>query len=222
MGNVYSYMRISTLEERGKQKYSRQENALEKYANANNISYLLPFKEDKSGKNFTDRGEWQKLEKIAQAGDTIVFKDITRFTREAENGYQKYMELFNKGIQLVFIDNPTMDTEYIKSLYHVAESQEIVTRTVMESMVKILLISELARAEKERLTISQRTKDGMAASPNKAGRKTGQVDKLTDELKADLIQYMSDRNIKAIDVMRKHDISRNTLKKYCDRIKETM
>ena len=222
MGNVYRYMRISTAEERGKQKYDRQEKALDKYAESNNIAYLLTFKEDKSGKNFTERGEWQTLEKIVQPGDTIVFKDLMRFTRETENGYNKYMELFNKGVTLVFLDNPTMNTEYIKSLLHIAEDQEILTRTCMESMVKILMISELSRAEKEREMLSQRTRDGMKASPNKAGRKQGQLDKMTDELKADLISYMADRNIKAIDLMKKHNISRNTLKKYCDRIKETM
>ena len=32
MCNIYAYMRISTEEERGKQKYTRQENALKKYA----------------------------------------------------------------------------------------------------------------------------------------------------------------------------------------------
>lgn len=37
-----------------------------------------------------------KLERMVHPGDTIVFKDICRFTREAENGYSKYMEL-DKG-----------------------------------------------------------------------------------------------------------------------------
>ena len=90
MCNVYSYMRISTDEERGLQKFTRQESALQRYAKENNIEYLLEFKEDKSGKNFTDRKQWQKLESIVQAGDTIVFKDICRFTRQAEQGYEGY------------------------------------------------------------------------------------------------------------------------------------
>ena len=58
--------------------------------------------------------EWQKIENLAKQGDTVVFKDISRFTREAENGYQKYMELYNRGIELIFIDNPTVSTPYIK------------------------------------------------------------------------------------------------------------
>ena len=37
MKNYFSYMRISTKEERALQKYSRQEKALEKYAKENNV-----------------------------------------------------------------------------------------------------------------------------------------------------------------------------------------
>ena len=84
MCDAYSYMRISTSEERDLQKFTRQESALQRYAKENNIEYLLEFREDKSGKNFTERKQWQKLESMVQSGDTIVFKDICRFAREAE------------------------------------------------------------------------------------------------------------------------------------------
>ena len=50
MKNYFSYMRISTKEERALQKYSRQEKALEKYAKENNIEYIYVGKEDVSGK----------------------------------------------------------------------------------------------------------------------------------------------------------------------------
>ena len=62
----------------------------------------------------------------------------------------------------------------------------------------------------------------MAASPNKAGRKTGQIDKMTDELQADIALYLADRSIKASDLMKKHDISRNTFKKYVKIVEESM
>ncbi len=222
MANYYSYMRISTREDREKQRFSRQEKALAKYADENKIEYVFQFKEDVSGKSFANRAEWQRLEKIVQPGDSVIFKDISRFTREVEAGYIKYMELMHKGVNLIFIDNPTVSTDYIQQLLHVAEQQDIVAKTSLESTVKLLLIVELARAEQERKTISQRTRDGMAASPNKAGRKTGQLDKMTDELQADIVLYLADRNIKGSDIMRKHSISRNTFKKYVERVKENM
>ena len=220
MCNVYSYMRISTEEERGLQKFSRQESALRKYAKHNNIEYLLEFKEDKSGKNFTDRKQWNKLESILQAGDTVVFKDIYRFTREAENGYKKYMELLEKGIELIFIDNQTVSTPYIKQLLNIAKEQNIVAKTSLESTVKLLLIVELDRAEQERLTLINRIKNGIAASDKQQGRKQGTLDKMTDELKEDIKAFLQDRSIKQIDLMEKHNISRNTLKKYIELVKE--
>ena len=222
MANYYGYMRISTKEERAKQKYNRQEKALARYAEDNKIEYVFLFKEDVSGKSFKNRAEWQRLEKIVQPGDTVVFKDISRFTREAEAGYIKYMELMNKGVNLIFIDNLTISTDYIRELLHIAERQDLVAKTSLESTVKLLLIVELNRAEQERLTISKRTKDGMAASPNKAGRKPGQLDKLTEELQADIVLYLADRSIKASSLMKKHNISRNTFKKYVQYVKENM
>lgn len=214
MANTYSYMRISTKEERAMQKYSRQESALKKYAEQNNIDYLLEFREDQSGKSFENRKEWNKLERLLQSGDTVVFKDISRFTREAENGYKKYMELMERGIDLVFIDNQTVSTGYIKQLLNIAKAQNLVAKTSLESTIKLLLIVELDRVEQERAIIIKRIKDGISASENKSGRKQGQLDKMTDELKEDIKKYLNDRSIKQVDLMEKHNISRTTLKKY--------
>lgn len=219
MRNVYSYMRISTSEERDLQKFTRQESALQRYAKENDIEYLLEFREDKSGKNFTERKQWQKLESIVQPGDMIVFKDICRFTREAKVGYMKYMELLNKGVELIFIDNQTVSTPYIKQLLNVAKAQNLVARTSLESTVKLLLIVELDRAEQERKITVQRIKDGIEASSKRSGRATGKLDKMSDELKADIQLFIKDRSIKQIDLMQKHNISRNTLKKYIEIVK---
>lgn len=220
MNNYFSYKRISTKEERGLQKYGRQESALAKYAKDNNIEFLIEFQEDESGKSFANRKEWNRLEKLVQKGDTIVFKDISRFTREAENGYKKYMELLERGIDLIFIDNQTVSTPYIKQLLRVAEQQNLVAKVSLESTVKLLLIVELDRVEQERLIFIKRVKDGILASDKKSGRKSGQVDKLTPELKKDIFLYINDRSIKQSELMEKHNISRNTLKKYVSLIQD--
>lgn len=220
MDNHFTYKRISTKEERGLQKYNRQEAALKKYAAENGIEYLAEFQEDVSGKSFDGRKEWSRLEKLVQRGDTIVFKDISRFTREADNGYTKYMELLERGIELVFIDNPTVSTAYIKQLLSVAEKQNIVARTSLESTVKLLIIVELDRVEQERLILINRIKNGIAASGKQQGRKQGKLDKMTEELEQDIKAFLADRNIKQVDLMEKHSISRNTLKKYIELVKE--
>lgn len=59
------------------------------------------------------------------------------------------MELLNKGIELIFIDNQTVSTPYIKQLLNVAKAQNLVAGTSLECIVKPLLIVELDRAGKK-------------------------------------------------------------------------
>lgn len=216
MCKTFAYMRISTKEERGKQKFTRQEQAIERWCKENDteITDRRIYKDDASGKSF-DRKAWKELESDIQTGDTIVFKDICRFTREYEKGYQKYMELLNKGINLVFIDNPTIGTEYIKNMIGIAEKQENrIAKKSLKDTIELLILVELDRAEKEREITVKRIKDGIKASEKKSGRKEGQLDKMTPELEADIRNFITDRSIKQVDLMKKYNISRNTLKKY--------
>ena len=212
----FSYSRISTDEE--KQRFNRQEKALSKYAQEHGIKYFREFKDECSGSTF-DRPEFKEMDAHLQNGDTVVMKDLSRFTREAENGYKKYMQWLNKGINIVFIDNPTISSDYIRQMISTAEQQDLVTKTAMEAIIKLLLIVELDRAQKHREYISKAIKDGIEASNKKSGRKEGQLDKMTDELKSDIILYLGDRSITQIELMKKHEISRNTLKKYVEFVK---
>ncbi len=217
---IYYYLRISTKERNDKQSFKRQEKSLKDYAKINDLKYneRNVFKDDVSGATF-DRVEWLELEERLITGDTIIFKEISRFTRQAEQGYDKYMELMNKGINLIFIDNPTVSTTYIKNLMNVADQQQLVAKTALESTIKLLLIVELDRVQQEREIIVKRIKQGISASSKKQGRAIGTLDKMTDELKADIIEFLSDRGIKYVDLMKKHNISRGTLKKYIELVK---
>ena len=220
MSNVYFYMRISTKENTDKQSYNRQYKSLCAYAKDNNLRFSdrYIYRDDTTGATF-NRTEWMELESNLKAGDTIVFKEISRFTRQAEQGYLKYMELMQNNINLVFLDNPTVSTDYIKNLTNIANTQNLVTKTALENTIKLLLIVELDRVQQEREIIVKRIKQGIKASNKKQGRKVGQLDKITDDLKADINLFLQDRNIKQIDLMKKHNISRNTLKKYIGIIK---
>lgn len=218
MGRLFGYLRISTKEERRKQKFTRQEHALKSWCTENNeeIPERRMYRDDASGKSF-NRASWKEMEQDVQAGDTIIFKDICRFTRERDNGYKKYMELLNRGIELIFLDNPTLNTEYIKSMQNSAEKmkrENIVGGMTLEFVIRLLLVTELDKAEKERETTVKRIKDGIAASDKKSGRKIGQLDKLSPELENDIRVYLVNRSVKQIDLINRYNISRNTLKKY--------
>lgn len=217
---TYFYMRISTKESTDKQSFQRQDKALSKYAKDNNLIYTnrTVFRDDISGSTF-NRDDWKALEGILKEGDTVVFKEISRFTRQADEGYNKYMELMNKGVNLIFLDNPTVSTDYIKQLCDIADKQQKIAKKALNNTIELLLLVELDRVEKEREIIVKRIKQGIEASDKKSGRKTGQLDKMSDELEADIKLFLNDRSIKQIDLMRKHNISRNTLKKYIEVVK---
>ena len=221
MAETYFYMRISTKESTDKQSFQRQYKALETYAKNNNIKFdnRSVYKDDVSGSTF-NREDWIALEKILKKGDTIVFKEISRFTRQAEEGFKKYMDLMGRGINLVFLDNPTVGTNYIMNLMQVAQNQQRIAKKALENTIELLIMVELDRVEKERETIAKRISDGIKASNKKNGRKSGQLDKMTEELREDLKKFLTDRSIKQVDLMKKHNISRNTLKKYIEVINE--
>lgn len=226
MSKVVAYMRISTKEERGKQKFTRQEQAIERWKRENRIEITERriYKDDASGKSF-DRKAWKELENDINTGDTIVFKDLCRFTRERDNGYKKYVELLNKGINLKFLDNPTLNTDYINSMQHTADKMKednVIGGMTLEFVIKLLLVTELDRAEQERIITSKRIADGIKSSNKKSGRPVGKIDKMSKELESDIKKLINDRSIKYVDLMRKHNISRNTLKKYEAIVRESL
>lgn len=222
----YAYMRISTKEEREKQTYKRQEKALNQYAQENGIIYRHIFYEDKSAKNFDDREEWKKLEDIVLElkNPAIVIKDITRFTRECDNGIAKYEELMASGVELIFLDNPTISTSYIQSLRSTGDKiDNKLAQSVMGFIIKVLLTVEFDRAEQERLLISERTKQGIAASDKTQGRPKGKLDKVTPRLINDLKKYIDqkvgEKTITISELIREYKISRMTVYKYIELIK---
>lgn len=226
MCKIVAYMRISTKEERGKQKFTRQEQAIARWQKENGVEITERriYKDDASAKSF-DRPAWKELENDIISGDTVIFKDIYRFTRERDNGYKKYIELMNNGINLVFIDNPTLNTDYINSMQNTAKKmkeENIIGGMTLEFVIKLLLVTELDRAEQERIITSKRIVDGIRASEKKSGRPEGKLDKMTAELEADIKSYLADRSIKQVDLMEKHHISRNTLKKYISLVQQKL
>lgn len=44
-------------------------------------------------------------------GDTIVFDEVSRMSRDAKEGFKLYEELFTRGVNLVFIKEPHINTD---------------------------------------------------------------------------------------------------------------
>ena len=62
----------------------------------------------------TTRPEWLKLYRILRAGDMVVFDSVSRMSRNAEEGFALYEDLYHKGIRLVFLKEHHIDTETYK------------------------------------------------------------------------------------------------------------
>ena len=93
---IYGYCRIST----NKQNIERQvRNILAAYPSA------IIVKEVYTGTKFQGRKELDKILKTIRPNDTIVFDSVSRMSRNSDEGYTLYEELFNKGITMFFSKN---------------------------------------------------------------------------------------------------------------------
>ena len=102
---IYGYCRIS----RKQQNIERQIRNIKKdYPDA------VILQEAYTGTKI-DRPEWVKLYKIAKEGDTIIFDSVSRMSRNAEEGFQAYEDLYNRGVNLVFIKEPHINTSTYKN-----------------------------------------------------------------------------------------------------------
>lgn len=102
---VYGYCRVSTKH----QRITRQ---------VTNITELYPdaviIKEFYTGTT-QNRPKWDKLIKQLEPGDTIVFDSVSRMSRNAEEGFKDYKLLYEMGINLVFINEPLINTAIFDS-----------------------------------------------------------------------------------------------------------
>lgn len=90
----YGYARISTA----KQNIERQiRNIQLSYPNAHIVKEIF------TGTKIQSRKELDKLLKLVKEGDTIIFDSVSRMSRNAEEGFKLYQELYHKGIELVFL-----------------------------------------------------------------------------------------------------------------------
>lgn len=182
----------------------------------------------------TDRKEWNKLYKKAKSGDTIIFDSVSRMSRNAEEGFQAYEELFNKGVELIFLKEPQINTSTYKTALN---SSVPMTGTnidyILQGVNKFLL--ELAKeqiklafeqAEKEVLDLHQRTNEGIATA-KLAGKQIGREKgvkvntKKSITAKEQIKKYSSSfgGTLNDIEVMKLTGLARNTYYKYKREIK---
>ena len=221
---IYGYCRIST----SKQSIERQiRNITKEYPTATIIKEVFTATK-------ISRPQFDKLLKIVKKGDTIVFDSVSRMSRNSEEGFKLYEELFNNGTEMVFLKEPHINT----STYKKAISNNIaLTNTnvdyILEGVNKYLM--SLAKeqiklafiqSEKEVEDLHQRTKEGILTAKlngKQIGQKKGSklTTKKSIKAKEQILKYSNEFNgsLKDSDVMKLIGISRNSYYKYKKELK---
>ena len=185
---IYGYCRVSTQ----KQSLQRQiDNITSKYPEAVIIT-------EKYTGTKIDRPEWSKLYKTIKKNPncTVVFDEVSRMSRNAEEGFSLYMELFSLGVSLVFLKEPHINTDSYKKAMEGIISVNITSghnaadkminsimdaiNEFMQAKVKEDIKLSFERAEEEVVLLHKRISDGMKTiqRANERYRITGETDKI--------------------------------------------
>lgn len=200
---IYGYCRISTK----KQSIDRQIRNIEReFPNA------TIYKEAFTGTKI-DRPEWNKLNRKLKFGDTIVFDEVSRMSRNAKEGFALYQRLFKISINLVFLKEPYMNTDSYKEAMQGIFSTEIqsgdkatddlvnsimaAVNNFMMNKVEKDIYKAFEQAQKEVDYLHQRTREGIETA-RLNGKRIGleKGSKLTTK-----------KSIEAKEIIRKHNKS---------------
>ena len=156
---IYGYVRVSTK----RQSIERQiRNIHSEYPEA------LIIQETYTGTTM-DRPKWNKLFCRLTDGDVVIFDSVSRMARTSESGFKTYEFLFNKGVDLIFIKEPQINT----TTYKKAKDKSIpLTNTAVDfileginnyllALAREQIILAFSVAQKETDDLKQKTKEGL-------------------------------------------------------------
>ena len=232
--NIYGYCRIS----RKKQNIERQ---------VRNIQDLYPdahiLKETFTGTKIQGRKTLDRLLKIVKPGDTIVFDSASRMSRNADEAIILYEQLYNEGVNLVFLKEPQINTDtYRKALNNQIQismnTGNEATDTFISGIIDTLnrytidLAKEqiklvFAQAQKEVDDLHKRTSEGLLTAKlngKRIGQQKGNTyeTKKAKQAKEIILKYSHDFNgiLSTTEVIKLACISRNSYYKYKRELKE--
>lgn len=227
MSKTYGYCRISTKQ----QSIERQiRNIKKEYPEAHIVT------EAYTGTSL-DRPEWNKIYKNLKRGDTVIFDSVSRMSRNADDGFNLYEELYAKGINLVFIKEPHINTEtYKKAMQNNIEMTGTNVDFILDGINKYLmaLAKEQIRiafeqAQKEVDDLHERTKEGIETA-RLNGKQIGQLRgaklnvKKKEPMKKEIRKKSKsfDGTMTDADLLKVLGLARNTYYKYKKEVSEEL
>ena len=227
MNKIYGYCRISRKE----QSIDRQiRNINEKYPTA------VIVQEAFTGTQM-DRPEWNKLYNKVSDEDSIIFDSVSRMSRNAEEGFEIYQELFHRGVSLVFLKEPHINTETYR---HALQQKVQLTGDKVDLILQgvnqyLMALAEdqiriaFEQSEKEVEDLRQRTREGIETARlagKQIGQQTGRKLHIKKEgpAKEQILRLSKDFNgsLSDAECMKLIGISRNTYYKYKRLLKQSI
>ena len=140
---IYGYARIS----RKQQSIDRQiRNIKEAYPSA------VIAQEAFTGTKLEGRKEFEKILRAVKPRDMIVFDSVSRMSRNEEEGFALYQTLLQKGVDLVFLKEPHINT----SVYREAAEKQIETIQTGDAATDELMAAITAGINKYMLRLAER------------------------------------------------------------------
>lgn len=226
MSKIYGYCRISRKE----QNIDRQ---------MRNIKAAYPraviVAEAYTGTRVEGRVKFEKLLKAVRPGDSVVFDSVSRMSRNAAEGFSLYEDLFNRGVELVFLKEPQINTAtYKKALAEGVPRTGTTVDFIIDGINKYLLAlakEQIAlafeQAQKEVDDLHQRTREGIETA-RISGKQIGQKSgarlnvKKAEAAKEIILKHSKDfeGTLSNAEVLKLAGISRNTFYRYKRELRE--
>ena len=175
------------------------------------------------------RPEWIKLLKILKKGDVVIFDSVSRMSRNAEEGFSTYKDLYDRGVELIFLKEPLINTKVYqkaieKSISLTGTKVDLILTginqyllTIAEEQIRLSFI----QSEKEVADLRQRTKEGILTARlngTPIGRPKNSFKESNKSIKAkEVIRKHSQDfggSLKDVEVIKLIGISRNSYYKY--------
>lgn len=225
MKKIYGYCRISNP----KQSILRQVENISKYeARAEIITETFTGTTSK-------RPNWLKVKNKLKAGDVIIFDSVSRMSRNAEEGEKEYFELLEKGVQLIFLKEPYINTEVyieqIKSNENIRTDDDLLAdlfegiKKTLNKLIRKQVKIAFEQAEKEVKDLQERTREGLRQVKAKGVKLGHNKTKLTTKKSIEMKDRIKKINVKFGGNMNNEEtiktlkISRNTFYKYMRELK---
>lgn len=230
---IVGYARVSTE----KQKLDRQiANLKEKYPEIVIVAEVFTGSTD-------NRPKWKKLMRQCRAGivKKLVFDEVSRFSRNAQEAIVEYKELYNLGIELEFLKEPHINSNIYRQASErkidiSTESMDADTANLISTVIDglndyLLAVAEkqiylaFEHAQKERELLSKRTSEGLKRAKlmgSKVGRQKGEkvVTKKQKRAKRIIKKYykLFGGELNATQCFQLANITKSTFYRYLDEI----